>query len=135
MTGWSVSLYFVMMFCTARARLSVPPPGPAVATNSIGFCGCQAACAGAEATYAMAAVDSRNADLFIVSLPSASCCLDRVIVTSCDLLGCLGDRCRREDGAFPLECLDLRIVKAVFAQHVARVLAIDRRAGAHLARR
>ena len=35
-----------MMLWTARARLSVPPPGPAVATNSIGLCGCQAAAAG-----------------------------------------------------------------------------------------
>src|SRR3954464_3216198 len=39
----STSLCFVMMLWTARAKLSVPPPGPAVAMNSIGFAGCQAA--------------------------------------------------------------------------------------------
>src|SRR5260370_4107268 len=34
-----------MMLRPARAKLSVPPPGPAVAMNSIGFAGCHAACA------------------------------------------------------------------------------------------
>jgi hypothetical protein len=36
------------MLWTARAKLSVPPPGPAVAMNSIGFVGCQAAFAAAD---------------------------------------------------------------------------------------
>jgi hypothetical protein len=46
----------VMMAWTARAKLSVPPPGPAVAMNSIGLTGCQAALAapGAQAASAKA---------------------------------------------------------------------------------
>jgi hypothetical protein len=32
-----------MMVWIVRAMMSVPPPGPAVATNSIGFVGCHAA--------------------------------------------------------------------------------------------
>jgi hypothetical protein len=47
--------------------LSVPPPGPAVATNSIGFCGCQAAWAGTTPANIIAAADSMSIELFIVS--------------------------------------------------------------------
>jgi hypothetical protein len=49
----------VMMFCTARARLSFPPPGPAVATNSIGLSGCQAAEAGLKPVSAIADTNSK----------------------------------------------------------------------------
>src|ERR1700694_889680 len=41
--GCSTNLCLVMMLWTARAKLSVPPPGPAVAMNSIGLTGWQAA--------------------------------------------------------------------------------------------
>src|SRR5262245_33656574 len=51
--GCSVNLYFVIMLCTVRAMLSVPPPGPAVAMNSSGFVGCQATAGAANKTAAM----------------------------------------------------------------------------------
>src|ERR1700737_466969 len=50
--GCSTSLCLVMMLWTARAKLSVPPPGPAVATNSIGLTGCQAASAAPDTQIA-----------------------------------------------------------------------------------
>jgi hypothetical protein len=43
--------------------LSVPPPGPAVATNSIGFCGCQAAPAGTLPETTAALTDNKNSDV------------------------------------------------------------------------
>src|SRR5882757_4647433 len=50
--GWSTSLFFTIAACTARAKLSVPPPGPAVAMNSIGLVGVHAPACGAMANAA-----------------------------------------------------------------------------------
>src|SRR5438876_9130339 len=123
-----------MMFCTARARLSVPPPGPAVATNSIGLCGCQAACAGTAPTSMMAAAGSNIRDVtFMVSSGRSSCCRWCLVGSSGDLLGAGARSC--DDRAFPFERLDLGRVETMLAQDLACVLAIDRSAGAHHARR
>ena len=43
MIGWLIRLFFCTAACTARAKMSVPPPAPAVTTNSTGFEGCQSA--------------------------------------------------------------------------------------------
>src|SRR5439155_20489853 len=97
-----------MMFCTARAMLSVPPPGPAVATNSIGFCGCQAAHAGAPPETTAALTDNKNKD--VPRMISSNrfflfCLISRLDVRSGDafpaLPGC------RDDCAFLLERFDL----------------------------
>ena len=47
--GWSISLYLVMIDWIMRVKLSVPPPGEEVTTNSIGFDGCQARAGAANA--------------------------------------------------------------------------------------
>src|SRR5471032_3222912 len=60
--GCSTSLYFVMMLWTARAKLSVPPPGPAVAINSIGLTGCHAAFAAPDQPIARPQAIAENFD-------------------------------------------------------------------------
>src|SRR5579884_1027776 len=67
-----MNLYFVMMPCTVRARISVPPPGPAVATNSIGFVGFHAACAGAAAHKAAKPAQTIHLVIELIGLLLAS---------------------------------------------------------------
>jgi hypothetical protein len=71
MIGWSSSLCLVMMLWTVRARLSVPPPGPAVATNSTDLVGFHSACA-APAPSATSAPPAIAAVTFVVYAMSLS---------------------------------------------------------------
>src|SRR3982750_4729139 len=65
--GTFAKLCFCMAFWTVRAKMSVPPPGPAVATNSIGLDGSPASAAwDSSAAAATAAILVFN----IVSPPS-----------------------------------------------------------------
>src|SRR6266404_4907535 len=123
-----------MMLWTARARLSVPPPGPAVATNSIGLCGCQAACAGTAPASRIAASGSNDLELMFMDSSASSFLW---VVGSLDRSSGhmrLAGGCSRNDCALALEGLDLRRIEAVFAQNFARVLAIDWGARTHLSR-
>jgi hypothetical protein len=43
--GTSINLFFMMIDCTVRAKISVPPPAPLVTMNSTGFSGTHAALA------------------------------------------------------------------------------------------
>src|SRR6266481_3764576 len=112
-----------MMLWTARARLSVPPPGPAVATNSIGLCGCQAACAGTAPASRIAANGSNDLELIFMDSSASSFLVVGSLDRSSGHLRLAGG-CSRNDRAFALEGLDLRRVEAVFAQNLACVLAI-----------
>jgi hypothetical protein len=62
--GWSISLYLVMIDWIMRVKLSVPPPGEDVTTNSIGLAGCHASAA--DAVSVTKALATRVAT-FIVS--------------------------------------------------------------------
>src|SRR5690349_6344578 len=108
-----------MMFCTARARLSVPPPGPAVATNSIGFCGCQAAAAELAPASTAAVTNSRTG--VMVRIISSVWILCFLFVLSSGELFCALHRCR-DDRAFLFQRFDLSLIKPVLRQHFARVL-------------
>ena len=57
--GWGMRLYLVMMDCTVRAKMSVPPPAPDATTNSTGRLGCQSA---AEATTGSSAAATVRAN-------------------------------------------------------------------------
>src|ERR1700732_3661718 len=125
------------MFCTARARLSVPPPGPAVATNSIGFCGCQAAQAGSvpASTSPVADSDSKSLDeMFMVSSGYFLFFVTRGGDEDSGDPSLPADR-GRNDRPFFFELVDPVFVEPVFAQHLARMFAINRRARTNLARR
>src|SRR6266403_19279 len=125
-----------MMLWTARARLSVPPPGPAVATNSIGLCGCQAACAGTAPAPTSRIAASGSNDLKLMFMDSSASSFLWVVGSLDRSSGHLrlAGGCSRNDCALALEGLDLRRIEAVFAQNFARVLAIDRGARTHLSR-
>ena len=58
MIGCGDSLYLPTMAWTTRAKLSVPPPGPEVTTNSMGLVGCQA-CAAVRLASVKAAETAR----------------------------------------------------------------------------
>jgi hypothetical protein len=53
-----------MIDCTTRAKLSVPPPGLDVTTNSTGFVGFQSACAVPPKVIATAV--ATNHDVFLI---------------------------------------------------------------------
>src|SRR5689334_23312610 len=64
--GTCTSLFFWIADWTVRAKMSVPPPGPAVAMNSMGLVGSQASAAWDAANDAVAAsaASARAAILF-----------------------------------------------------------------------
>src|ERR1700730_8203271 len=112
--GCSISLCLVMMLWTARAKLSVPPPGPAVAMNSIGLTGCHAAFAGPETQVARPkAIAVSFGPALILSAPV----IFVLFAWSCRWLGPLTDlvldRVCCSDRSLLLECCNLIGVKTV----------------------
>src|SRR3979411_1150379 len=105
------------MFRSARARLSVPPPGPAVRTHSIAFGACQAACTGAAPASRIAAVDSRSLDVMLMFPPSRYFFKKKYSdCRSGDLLASLAAGGSGNDRSLLFERLDLLFVETVFAQ-------------------
>src|ERR1700722_1559829 len=111
--GCSTNLCLVMMLWTARAKLSVPPPGPAVAMNSIGFAGCQAALAAPDMQVARPTAIAASFGVAVI-LSSLVFCFRRVVVFA--LTGLVLDRVCDSDRAFLLQRCNLIGVKTVFAQ-------------------
>src|SRR5690349_19200532 len=121
---WS-SLCLVMMLWTVRARLSVPPPGPAVATNSIDLVGFHSACAGVPAPtpHRTMAPTATVAVRFLA----------RAIFSSPEFASVLGRRIRalptaglsRHDRAFAFKSRDLVLREAEPGEDLARVLAVE----------
>ena len=56
--GWETRLCFWMIVWIVRAKMSVPPPAPAVTTNSIGFDGVKAVASGMVAVARAPAIAS-----------------------------------------------------------------------------
>src|ERR1700694_812916 len=129
--GCSTSLCLVMMLWTARAKLSVPPPGPAVATNSIGLTGCQAASAAPDTQIARPQAIAAN-----FGFKDIGSSLDRFLRLFALLSGLAGlvlDKVCRGDGAVGLKGGNFIGVESVRAQNGSRMLAVARRAGPDLA--
>src|SRR3981081_4180730 len=99
--GCSISLCLVMMLWTARAKLSVPPPGPAVATNSIGLAGLPAAAAAPDTQIARPQTVAANFSFRdIRSSLGSFLAIVRVVVGLADLVL---DKVCRGDGALGLK--------------------------------
>src|SRR6476620_5614579 len=128
--GCSTNLCLVMMLWTARAKLSVPPPGPAVAMNSIGFAGCHAACAAPDRPMTRPQVIAANFAFADILVPP--------IVFFVVLFQALADLVRHnaccDCGHCPffLKRGNFIGVKTICAQDRGGVLAIERGAGLHL---
>src|ERR1700730_6444892 len=129
--GCSINLCFVMMLWTARAKLSVPPPGPAVAMNSIGLTGCHAASAAPDRPTARPTASTVNVGFRDIESSRSFCFPGFHFALADPVLHkvCSGHR------AFLLERGDFISVKTVCAQNRAGVLAIEWRAGSYLAGR
>src|SRR5215211_2414137 len=144
-----MSLCLVMMLWIVRARLSVPPPGPAVAMNSSGFVGFHSAAAiwGARSVAAPASAARvnftdmfRSRDFSVLnranSSPAARVRSQMLRASSTSTsrhllpveFGPVGDH-----GALLLERRDLVGAEAVLGQDLGRVLAEHGRGLAHLA--
>src|SRR5712675_343164 len=129
--GCSISLCFVMMLWTARAKLSVPPPGPAVAMNSIGLTGCQAAFAapGRQAARPKAITANFGFTVILSSTDFVSSTFLFLVLASVDRV--LHEACAGH-GAFLLQRCNFFGVKTVSRQDRGGVLAIQGCTASHL---